>query len=99
MLHIIFSIVFFIILIIFFIFLSCKCWDFLIKISNTAIEKKIASGKINDDRLAKLCQMYAKPNIPFAFIAGGIFYKKVLKMQKSSYHLYRREVKKRNLFI
>ena len=96
MLHIIFSIVIFII---FFIFLSGKCWDLLIKISNTAIEKKIASGKISDDKLAKLCLIYAKPNIPFAFITGGIFYKKVLKIQKSSYHLYRREVKKRNLFI
>ena len=99
MFHLVFSIIIYIILIIIFIFLFSKYWDFLTKISNKRIQKRIASGKISDEKLAKLCQIHAKPNISFAFLAGGIFYKKVLQMQKSSYHLYRREAKKRNLFI
>ena len=99
MFHVIFSIVIFIILIILIIFLFSICWDFLIKISNKKIEKRIASGKISDEKLAALCQFCAKPNIPVAFITGGIFYKKALMLQKSSYYLYRREAKKRNLFI
>ena len=99
MFHVIFSIVIFIILIILIIFLFSICWDFLIKISNKKIEKRIASGKISDEKLTKLCQFYANPNVPLALITGGIFYKKVLKLQKSSYHLYRLEAKKRNLFI
>ena len=69
------------------------------KISNKRIEKRISSGKISDEKLTKLCQFYANPNVPLALITGGIFYKKVLKLQKSSYHLYRLEAKKRNSFF
>ena len=99
MFQIIYIVIIFIIITIFFIFLFDKYWNYLIKISNKRIEKRISSGKISDEKLTKLCQFYANPNVPLALITGGIFYKKVLKLQKSSYHLYRLEAKKRNLFI
>jgi hypothetical protein len=83
----------------FFIFLSDKFWDLLIYFINNSIQKRIDTGNIDDDKLTKLCQIYAKPSLSFALITGGLFYKKVLKMQKSIYYIYRREVKKRNLFI
>ena len=66
----------------FFIFLSDKFWNLLIYFINNSIQKRIDTGNIDDDKLTKLCQIYAKPNLPFALIIGGLFYKKVLKIQK-----------------
>ena len=99
MFHVIFLFIVYIAFIIIFIFLSAKFWDFLIKIINNTIQKKINSGKLSDKKLTTLCHVCAKPNIPFSILIGGIFYNKVLKIQKSAYYLYRQEVKKRNLFI
>ena len=72
---------------------------FLAKLSSKQLQKKLESGKINDDKLVKLYNTYKKQkdNKLMAFLLSGIFYKSYLKIPEAAYNLYEQEMIKRNL--
>ena len=63
------------------------------------LQKKLESGKINDDKLVKLYNTYKnqKDNKLMAILLSGIFYKSYLKIPQAAYDLYEQEMIKRNL--
>lgn len=73
--------------------------SFLGKLTQNAIKRRIAKGKVSDEQLIKLYHMNEKGrNRKFtAFLFYGIFYKSFLKMQDGTYQLYKSEMEKRGL--
>ena len=55
---------------------------FLAKLSSKKLQKKLESGKINDDKLVKLYNTYKKQkdNKLMAILMSGIFYKSYLSL-------------------
>ena len=72
---------------------------FLAKLSTKQLQKKIESGKINDNKLVKLYNSYKKQkdNKLLAIFMAGIFYKSYMKITETALDLYKQEMIKRNL--
>ena len=72
---------------------------FLAKLSTKQLQKKIESGKINDNKLIKLYNSYKKQkdNKLLAIFMAGIFYKSYMKIPEAAFYLYKQEMTKRNL--
>ena len=72
---------------------------FLAKLSIKQLQKKIESGKINDNKLVKLYNSYKKQkdNKLLAIFMAGIFYKSYMKIPEAAFDLYKQEMIKRNL--
>ena len=76
---------------------------FLAKLSTKQLQKKlqkkIESGKINDNKLVKLYNSYKKQkdNKLLAIFMAGIFYKSYMKIPEAAFDLYKQEMIKRNL--
>lgn len=71
----------------------------LSKISQRGIRRQLEKGKINDQRLTKLCNAADKGRKRkfFAIFMYGIFFKSFLNMQEDIYQLYKAEMDKRGL--
>ena len=72
---------------------------FLAKLSTKQLQKKIESGKINDNKLVILYNSYKKQkdNKLLAIFMAGIFYKSYMKIPEAAFDLYKQEMIKRNL--
>lgn len=71
----------------------------LSKISQKGIRRSLEKGKINDQKLIKLCNAADKgrKRTFLAIFMYGIFYKSFLNMQEDIYQLYKGEMDKRGL--
>ena len=72
---------------------------FLAKLSSKQLQKRLAAGKVNDEKLVKLYNTYKKQkdNKIMAILMSGIFYKSYLKIPQAAYDLYEQEMIIRNL--
>ncbi|NNJ33319.1 hypothetical protein [Lacrimispora defluvii] len=80
-------------------FINGLYMNFMAKVEQNNIKKKIAKGKIKDKKLIYLYKMSDRNrnNKILAFLAYGIFYRSFLKLNEAKYLLYKEEVERRGL--
>ena len=80
-------------------FINGLYMNFMGKVQQNNIKKKITKGKIKDKKLIyfyKTTDRNRKNKI-LAFLAYGIFYRSFLKLNEAKYQLFKEEVERRGL--
>lgn len=80
-------------------FINGLYMNFMAKVQQNNIKKKIAKGKIKDRKLIyfyKTTDRNRKNKI-LAFLAYGVYYRSFLKLNEVKYQLFKEEVERRGL--
>nr|WP_288825017.1 hypothetical protein [uncultured Clostridium sp.] len=73
--------------------------NFMSKVTQNNIRKRIAKGKMNDRKLIHFYKMADRnrKNKFLAFLAYGVFYRSFLNLNEGKYLLFKEEVERRGL--
>lgn len=80
-------------------FINGLYMNFIAKVQQNNIKKKIAKGKMKDKKLIyfyKTTDRNRKNKI-LAFLAYGVYYRSFLKLNEAKYQLFKEEVERRGL--
>jgi len=80
-------------------FINGLYMNFMAKVQQNNIKKKIAKGKMKDKKLIyfyKTTDRNRKNKI-LAFLAYGVYYRSFLKLNEAKYQLFKEEVERRGL--
>lgn len=93
------AVIIFIVFLVVLFFINGLYMNFMAKVEQNNIKKKIAKGKLKDKKLIYFYKITDRNrnNKILAFLAYGLFYRSFLKLNEAKYQLFKEEVERRGL--